>query len=196
MNLTNQIINNMYNNGNIKDENMATFTTYDNQYRFELSRENAQLWYTDTSYKFKCKIKIYDNLTNNLLRTITCSEEDIKNILDCYTQMNDYCTQNIYVPPFNPHNSNGNFYFIEMELYRVNMMEDIMEDISSRWFNINEYNPLNNTTVRVISIKMDVDELEELIDIMYFIFLIDIESNPNSLIPYNEAPSEYNRYNR
>ena len=70
MNLTNQIINNMYNNGNIKDENMATFTTYDNQYRFELSRENAQLWYTDTSYKFKCKIKIYDNLTNNLLRIV------------------------------------------------------------------------------------------------------------------------------
>ena len=174
MSIEHNILYNMYNNGDVKKDDMATYITYDGQYKFELKRENSQLWFTDTSYKYKCIINIYDNITNNLLVSLNCSEIDIKNILDCYTEMHDYEVQNIICPGLNPYNSNGNFYMIQMELYRINPILNIMEDISSRWFNILEYNPAIDSIVTVLSIQMDCSEIEQLMYTIYFIFRIDI----------------------
>ena len=111
---------NMYKMGVIEeDNNMAKLIVSDNQIRFEFRRENVQLWVTDTSYKYKCFIDIYDNLTNNLILSLNCNETDIMNILDCYTQMNEYCMFDIVCPRLSPFNSTGCFYTIGLELIKI-----------------------------------------------------------------------------
>jgi hypothetical protein len=125
--------------------------------------------------------------------SLNCTEDDIKNLLDCYTQMGDYCTPEITVPPLKPYCANGNFYLINLELYRIDKIHDIMSDLSSRWFNVFEHNKLINQTVPIISVQMDISELEELMDIMYFIFLIDIDSQ-NSLMACSQFPDDFTRY--
>lgn len=192
MNLENNILYSMYNMGVIEDEDMAQFSTIDNQYEFKLRRENYQLWSTDTSYKYKCIIDIYNKITDNLLVSLILTEEDVKNLLDCYTQMDGYGMQNIMVPQLKPYCANGNFYYIILEAYRIDKLNDIMCDLGNRWFTVKEYNPMLNQAVDIVSIQMDVSEMEELMDIIYFIFIIDIESN--KLLPANIGPSEYTAY--
>ena len=194
MNIINNTLQNMYNLGYIEDESMATFITSDGQYEFKIYRENTQLWYTDTSYKYKCIIDIYNKITNNLLVSLVCTEEDIRNLLDCYTQMDGYGLQDIIVPYLKPYNSNGNFYIIQLEAFRINKLHNIMCDLSNRWFNVKEYNPLLGYTVDIVSIELDISELEELMDNIYFIFLIYIDSN--KLLPMEIGPSDITRYDK
>ena len=167
---------NMYRLGLIKNEgdtNMSTYTTYDKQYKIELKRENIQLWFTDNNYKFKCNIDIYDNITNRLLVHLNCNENDIMNLLDCYTQMNDFGIYEIVCPPLSPYNANGNYYFIELDMFRINPISNVLMDISNRWIVIKEYNPLLEQVVDILEIQMDNSELEEFMDLLYFVFLID-----------------------
>lgn len=188
----NHVLHNMYKMGFIKDEDMAHFITMDNQYEFIIRREQTQLWCTDASFKYKCIIEIYNKITDNLLVSLTCTEEDIMNILDCYTQMNDFGSQDIFVPPLKPYNASGNFYIIRMETYRIDST-NVMSDLSNRWFDVLEYNPLLGYPVPIISVQLDLSEIEELMDIIYFVFLIDIESENALMIP-DQSPSEYTRY--
>ena len=59
---------------------------------------------------------------------------------------------------------------------------------------VKEYNPLTQTLVPIISVTLDMSEMEDLMDLVYFIFLIDLEPE-NQLIPINNmSPSEYTRY--
>jgi hypothetical protein len=179
-NATYSILLNMMEKGLIKDDlEMAEFITNDNQYKFVLRREPVQLWVTQTSEKFKCFIDIYDNITDNKYLTLNCSESDIINILDCYVEGNDYLLQNITVPALKPFSSNGNFFIIEMEFYRVDVSRDVIEDISKRWLIIKEYNPSQQLLINRIIIEMDVFEIEELMDLLHFIFLIDLDPGIN-----------------
>lgn len=185
------VMNNLYRMGCIKDdEEMAVFFTSNNEYRFELSRDNAQLWFTDKSYKFKCNIDIYDNNINKLLVHLNCNENDIMNILDCYTQINEFGMRDIICPALAPYRADGNYYMIGLELYRIDPVSELMMDVSQRWFNVKEYSPLKECLVDIISIQMDMGELEDLMNLFYFIFLIDQESN-YPVIPTNIPPCEY-----
>ena len=187
MNLKNNILYNMYQMGIIiEDDDMAVFTTYDGQYRLELRRENYQLWCTDTSYKYKCFIDIYNNITGTLIVTLNLSEDDVMNLLDCYTQMFEYGMNSIIIPALKPYNANGNYYVIGLEINRLYVLE---------------YNPLINLTVQLISIQLDISEFEDLMDLIYFIFLIDLEPESQSEqllpVPINKiGPSEFTRYRR
>jgi hypothetical protein len=174
---------------NDKDNDMAKFITWNNQYRFELKREQSQLWITDNSYKYKCYIDIYNNITDSLIVRLNCSENDIMNMLDCYTQMSEYCLQDIVCPNLAPYTANGNFYIITMELFRIN--DNVMMDVSSRWFNVKEYNPLKEELVDIISIEMNCDELEDLINLIFFIFLVDNDEK-FGIVPIDSGvPSEF-----
>jgi len=184
---------NLYKMGCIEGEdNMpAVFYTSDRQYRFELKREQAQLWITDSSYKYKCNIDIYNNLTGNLIVHLNCNEGDIINILDCYTQMNEYGMQDIVCPNLAPYTSNGNFYIIGMELYRIDNMHNVIYDVSTRWFNVKEYNPMTEQLVNIVTIETNVDELEDLMNLIFFIFLVDQEEK-FGLVPIDDVgPSEF-----
>lgn len=196
MNVNNHALCNLFRAGLINDggDEVAQYITMDQQYRFELTRKNYELWFTDNSYKYKCIIDIYNNLTGTKLVSLNCTEEDIMNMLDIYTQMCDFCTTSVYVPPLKPYNSNGNYYIIELELIRIDNVMGITQDISNRWFTVKEYSPLMQAVVPIVSVTLDISEMEELMDLMYFIFLIDLESE-NQLMPITDmAPSEYSRY--
>ena len=194
MKVGNHLLCNLYRSGLLREDgedDLGKYVTMNNQYRFEISRENAQLWFTDKSYKYKCKLDIYNNLTGTLIVSLNCTEEDIMNMLDCYMQMCDYGTSSIMVPPLKPYTSNGNYYIIELECYRIDKLNDVMMDMSNRWFNVKEYNPLLNQLVDIVSVEMDMSELEEIMDLCYFICLIDLDSK-NQLVPAdNIAPSEF-----
>jgi len=181
---------NLFKMGYIEGEDMAVFNTEDGQYRFELKREQAQLWITDTSYKYKCNIDIYNNITNLLLVHLNCNETDIINILDCYTQMHEYGLQNITCPNLSPYSANGNFYIINLEMYRI-YNNGLMSDISSRWFTVKEYNPLNQQLVDILSIEMNLDNMEDLMNLLFFSFLIDQEEK-FGIVPLDSGtPSEF-----
>lgn len=173
------------------DNNMAVFHTFNGEYRFELKREPAQLWVTDESYKYKCYINIYNNITNNLIVTLNCNENDIMAILDCYTQMSEFCLQNIVCPNLAPYSTNGNFYIIGLELFRIDTSNDILSDLSSRWFSVKEYNPLLKQVVDIVSVELNVDEMEDLMNLLFFIFLIDQEDKYGIVPLYNSNPSEF-----
>ena len=182
---------NLFKMGYIEGEDMSAFYTYDKQYRFELNRERAQLWFTDKSYKFKCNIDIYNNITNTKIVHLNCNENDIMNILDCYTQMNEYGMQDIICPNLAPYSSNGNFYIIGMELYRIDNVHNIMYDVSARWFNVKEYNPMLEQLVDIVSIQLSFDELEDLMNLIFFVFLIDQEEK-FGIVPIDSVgPSEF-----
>ena len=196
MTTNNHILYSLFKSGLINDggDEVAQFVTMDQQYRFELTRKNYELWFTDTSYKYKCIIDIYNNITGTKLVSLNFTEEDIMNMLDVYTQMYDFETPSVIVPPLKPYNSNGNYYIIELELYRYNKVSNIMEDISSRWFTVKEFNPLNQALVQIVSVTLDISQMEDLMDLIYFIFLIDLESE-HQLMPITDmSPSEYTRY--
>lgn len=182
---------NLFKMGYIEGEDMAVFNTMDGQYRFELKREQAQLWITDTSYKYKCNIDIYNNITNTKIVHLNCNEIDIMNILDCYTQMHEYNMKDIICPNLAPYTSNGNFYIIGMELFRIDDVHNILYDVSSRWFNVKEYNPLMEQLVDIISIELSIDELEDLMNLLFFTFLIDQEEK-FGIVPIDSGtPSEF-----
>lgn len=196
MKIENHFLCNLFRSGLIRNggDDLAQYISFNGEYRFELRRENYQLWFTDTSYKYKCIIDIYNNITGNLLVSLNLTEEDVMNMLDCYTQMCDFGTSSIYVPALKPYNANGNYYIIELELYRIDKVHNIMMDVSNRWFTVKEYNPLLQQVVQILSIELDMSELEEIMDLAYFIFLIDLESE-NQLVPIDKiSPSEYTRY--
>ena len=77
--------------------------------------------------------------------------------------------------PLIPYNSNGNFYIIGLDFFRIDPTMNVLMDISTRWWIVKEYNPLNKELVDILTIEMDCDELEEIMNIMYFTFLIDQE---------------------
>ena len=189
------ILYNMFQSGIINGgDEVAQFVTMDQQYRFELTRKKYELWFTDTSYKYKCIIDIYNNITGTKLVSLNLTEEDVMVMLDIYTQMCDFGTPSIIVPALKPYNSNGNYYIIELELSRYNKVFNIAEDVSNRWFTVKEFNPLNQALVQIVSITLNVSEMEDLMDLVYFIFLIDLEPE-NQLVPIdNMSPSEYTRY--
>ena len=175
MSSSNYVLENLYRCGLIEREDMAKYETFDGQYKFEFKRESTQLWCTDTSNKFKCNIDIYNQITGNLLVHLNCSENDIMNILDCYTELGNYGQPGILCPPLTPYNSNGNFYIIGLDFFRTDPVMNILMDISSRWWLVKEYNPLNKELIDIVTIEMGMDELEEIMNIMYFTFLIDQE---------------------
>lgn len=186
------LLHNLYKMNAIKEDQLAKYDTLDGQYRFEFIREDTQLWFTDSSNKFKCYIDIYNRLTDNLLVRLNCSETDIMNILDCYTQLCDFGMQNIVCPALSPYSANGNYYMIELDLFRIDPIHNIMCDVSSRWFIVKEYNPLSEQLVDIISIEVDMSELEDIMNIMYFIFLIDQEDDKYSLSVLDQQfPREY-----
>jgi hypothetical protein len=174
----------------IEGEDMAIFNTEDGQYRFELKREQAQLWITDTSYKYKCNIDIYNNITNLLLVHLNCNETNIMNILDCYTQMHEYGLQSITCPNLSPYSTNGNFYIINLEMYKL-YDNGLYGDLSHRWFNVQEYNPMNKKLVDILTIEMSLDSMEDLMNLLFFSFLIDQEEK-FGIVPIDSGvPSEF-----
>lgn len=159
-NIKNNILMNLYNMNILTKGNndMATFNHSFGTINF--IREDTKLWYTDNSFKFLCKMIFKNTLGLNQLELIL-NELDISCILDCIYQFLDYnmkeiiasCKQIDRVIHFT-------FYIEEFKYYLI----------------INEYNIINGISIPRLKISfLDRDDLIKFADIIYFIYLIDID---------------------
>lgn len=159
-NIENNILMNLYNMNILKrgNDDMATFNHSFGTINF--IREDAKLWYTDSSFKFLCKMTFKNNLGLDQLELIL-NEIDISCLLDSIYQFLDYRMREI-VLAFRQINKIIHFTFsIEGHKY---------------YLTINEYNMINRFSIPRLKISFkDRDDLIKFADIIYFIYLIDID---------------------
>ena len=144
------------------------------KYKIILSREDHKtLW---SSKQFKCKMELKDIFTDNSILTISMSEQDVMNILDCYAQCTEYNNSYIITPPIRT--SFNTIISFEIDLFRINEYDGIVEDLSKRWIKILEYKEdSSDTYIERADIEFEDEyHLDQLMNAMYFIFLIDIYS--------------------
>jgi hypothetical protein len=140
------------------NNDMATF--YHSNGNIEFKREDAKLWYTNTSFKFLCKMNFKNTLEMNQLELVL-NEIDISCLLDSIYQFLDYNMNEIIIP-FKQINRNIHFtFYIENFKY---------------YLSINEYNVMNHISISRMKISFkDKDDLLKFCDIIYFVYLIDID---------------------
>ena len=169
--IANQILlHNMYDMGAIKKETMAEFKTKD--IIIKLERKDAQLWYTDTSYKYLCIITFIDRLTNREILKLSLSEIDVFVLMDNYDnymETLDIDYGSLLTPMIYSAIDNSKYYFS-----LDNKTETSYDDL---YLIVYQYNPENNTTLKRIQILLGTNELIDLFDLIYFTFLIDMVSN-------------------
>lgn len=161
---------NMYDMGAIKKENMAEFKTKD--IIIKLERKDAQLWYTDTSYKYLCIITFIDRLTNREILKLSLNEIDVFILTDGYENYMESLEIDIgslLTPMIHSTIDNSKYYFC-----MNNKTETTYDDL---YLIVYQYNPENNTTLKRLQILLSTNELIDLFDLIYFTFLIDIVSN-------------------
>lgn len=158
---------------------MAIFNTINKDYIIELTRKDFKLWNTNKSFKYLCKILFKNNLNIPLLE-ITTNEESIFNIIDCLNQFLEFNMGDIVIPINNMSTSLTQFIFKLERDFSGNMKNSII-------FAVGEYNSYHQQMIDRIKIQFDEESLYNFMDIMYFSFLIDIDSNRDIMdYMYNE----------
>lgn len=175
---TELVLANMYSQKSLKKSDTNQMITSDNNYRILLKREESSFFQESTN-KYRCYICIIDNITDNVILELVCSESEIGILLDNYQMYSSYSYSEILCPSFSPYNSNGSFYSIKFSgpgIVSTNK-GDIIEDLSTDHMIIYEYNPINEMLVERLNLVFLYDELDKLMFLFYFTFLIDIDPN-------------------
>lgn len=157
---------NMYVSGLIKgDSDMATFKTINKDYTIELERKEHKLWETDNSYKYLCKFIFKNNLGIPVFELLT-SENDIFVLIDNIWQYSE-CNLPEVVVPINSANALMKSY--NMKFTRNERV------YNNSFLTISEYDPISQTMINRVVIEFDEDSLFEFTNLIYFMFLIDID---------------------
>ena len=147
---------NMYISGIIRgNDEMGKLKTINNDYTIIINRQDIKLWYTDTNFKYICKFSFINNLNIEVF-SFQVPENDIYIMIDNIYQFLEYKMKNII---FNI--SNYNIEFIRNE---------------NIFMKIYEYSNIVNNIIPRITIEFDEDNLLEFVNLIYFCFLIDIDS--------------------
>lgn len=162
----------MYQNGSInKGENIsATFESLNHDYYIDLNRKNTSLWKSENSFKYQCELVFKNNLNIELFKMII-NEDDIIRLLDSvYSYMEFNMSDiNIYFDTYNPY-ING---------YYVFSFKNIKDNIQ---FIVSIYNSLYNTIYQKLNIQFNEDKLTEFLEMIYYVFLIDLDSEDSFLV--------------
>lgn len=183
MDAKNLILYNMISNGDVtfeKEDHMAVFQPVNENIRIELERKNASLWNTDNSTKYLCIFKFIDNLSNRVILECIASELDIFNMLDSVEQwssFNYYYESYITLSRILP---NGNFYTFN---FNINYEYD---DLQHYVMIVKEFDKKTQMYYDRVRIEFDYSNeanyqndksLYGFLDLLFFIFLIDIASD-------------------
>ena len=163
------VLSNMYYNNTVSKDNMATIKIQD--YLFEITREEVKSEFMDLQYRYRCNLVI-KNLIGTELKRLCFNELQASQMLDSINTFvyNDYT--DMYI--LSGINSPSNIY----ESYSI-YLKTIDETKHLILFQVTCKIAYNN--VPVISIIMNIDELDELSDAMFFIYLIDIVSERSGI---------------
>lgn len=179
-NINLNILMNLFDSKIIRKENsdMGKFTTLDKDYIIILERKNSKLWYTDTSNKYLCIFNFYNNLNIHLF-SLTLSEQDIFTFLDnVYSCIIEFNVPELFIP-INAKDDKLNLYNFSFDKIKQkdNLGLPLEYDNDFYYFRIFQYNTINKIQIERICIRFDMDSLIDFLDLIYFIFLIDIDNH-------------------
>ena len=149
---------NLYNANIMRKEEVARFKSKNKDYLIELTREPAQLWYTDTSFKFLCKLSFKNNLGIEVLKLVF-NENDIYILIDNLNSFYNLKIDEITIPALI---SNGNSYTFIFNKVNDNNNSCIMRIIE-------------NDCINRVTIEFDINSFLDFVDLMFFTFIVDID---------------------
>lgn len=147
---------------------MAIFKTINNDYIIELERKEVSIWNEDNNYKYLCTF-IFKNSIGIPILQLTTSEEYIKNLLDVIYNYIEFNMFDIFTE-FNGSNLNTNYFSFRFQKDTDNSDNDILTVYQSNLYDHNQLIPR-------IKIEFNSESLADFLNLIYFIFLIDIDDS-------------------
>lgn len=141
------------------DDSQSMYLTMENDYKIYLIRSKRRF---SSDYKYLCKLIFISNPMNQTILELRLSEMNIFNMIDCITF---YSEDNINDISISIPNSPDSSYYIHL-YHNPNVYN-------------NTYFEIVNFINRQIKLKFELDEesLSRFIDLLYFTFLFDIDTN-------------------
>ncbi len=163
----------------IKDEmaglnggDMAKLKTFDGNYIIGLDRINRKLWINENTGNFICQFKIYDSIDREILN-IGFSESFAFILLDKLNQYVEFSQKDLVIPI---ESGNTNLASYQFRICRSNV-DPLVND-----FIILQYDNINNILIPRIVTSLSDELIGELMFMIYFSYLIDIDTGDISLM--------------
>lgn len=158
----------------VKDNEMASIKTTNKDYTLELIRNKSSIWNTENSFKYLCKISFKNNL-NILVLDLILSEIDVFCLVDSVYSFIEFNMFDISIPCYSSKNINLNNYTISLKRIQNYPKDDNIV------LSIDEYNSIYNYSITRLQTIIDESNLIDILDLIYFIFLIDIDDRYDNM---------------
>lgn len=169
MNTINNILFNLYELGYIqtKEKDMANIFSLYNEYKLLFIRKSLRfIDYENTSLpRYVCKFQFFNQL-NILVLEINTSELDIYKLLDNMSQISNHQLNQVCIPIETIDNQLQKFQF---QFTRINE-------------NRIQFSIIENNSICRLTTFFDNNKYDDFMDIIYFIFLIDIDCEKYDII--------------
>lgn len=158
---------NMYYQKSVRHENMASLRVKD--YIIEIQREEVSKEFLDIQYHYRC-ILIFKDLLGRELRRLVMNEAQAGVLIDNISTF----IYNNYNQLIALSNLNGPTVF---EYYNISLeaSENQQGDFTTL-FRVLRYNSVIQMMEPVLNIELELQELDDLCSMMFFVYLIDLES--------------------
>lgn len=150
---------------NIAGEDMGVIKTEQDNFYLYFERNKYENIFNNASFNYICNINIKDILNTNII-SLSMNEYVMMSVYDSIKTFLDFNMPEIIIP-INTFNMQGQSYQIHLYKEMTNPMIN--------YFTIDEYSYMHQSMVQRCKIKLSDEEFYNILDIMYFIFLVDIE---------------------
>ena len=164
MNSEYAILCNMFYQGSVRHENMATLKTQN--FIIDIQREEVEKTFLDLQYNYRC-ILIFKDLLGREIRRLVFNEADAMILTDNISTFvfNDYTEMIVLSNIIGP--TIFESYSISLKATEVNGDYSVLLQVLC-------YNSATQIMQPVISTILSLEELDNLCDMMFFIYLIDL----------------------
>ena len=160
------VINNMYYQGSVRHDDMATLKT--SNYIIEIQREEVHCEFMDVQYCYRCIIEFKD-LLGRSERKIVLNEAQANILID---NINTFVYDN-YSELFCLTNIAGSSMF---ETYGIKLSETEINGDFTALLQVICFNAATNTSFPVLTTSFSLEELDNFCNVLFFVFLIDLVS--------------------
>ena len=166
------VLSNMYYNNSVRKDNMATIRIQD--YIIDIVREDVSCTFMDIQYYYHC-ILIFKDITGRELRRLDFNEMQASQLLD---NINTFIYDD-YAEIYALSNLNGPTIY---ESYSI-VLKAIEQESGEHYiqFQVLCTNTIYRSITPIITITMSIDDLDRFIDVMFFIYLIDLASERSGI---------------
>ena len=169
MNTINNILFNLYELGYIqtKEKDMANIFSLYNEYKILFCRKSLRFINYENSLlpRYMCKFQFFNRL-NILVLEINTSELDIYKLLDNMSQLSNYQLNQVCIP--------------------IETIDNQLQKFQFQFIRINEnkiqFSIIENNSICRLTTFFDNNKYDDFMDVIYFIFLIDIDCEKYDII--------------